>query len=36
MTIIEKGRSVNLEHAKYACEAAWVAFLEKEFLEAAE
>ena len=36
MTIIAKGRSVNLEHAKYACEKAWVAFLEKEFLEVVE
>ena len=36
MTIIAKGRSINLEHAKYACEKAWEAFLEREFLEVVE
>jgi hypothetical protein len=35
-TPIDKGWSVNIESAKIACEAAWVAFLEKEFLEVAE
>lgn len=36
MTINAKGRSANLEHAKYACEQAWIAFLEEQFLEVVE